>query len=101
MDECGKSEFTTLSDMKQQKCLVSSSTLMEREKDPDNEVINQSLSILNKTNENGNTGYRVAGYDTSSSNDLSLTVDKIHTNCLPPGYLVSIQPNLIIFIDVV
>ena len=27
---------------------------------------------------------------TSSSNNLSLNTDRLHANCLPPGYLVSI-----------
>ena len=90
----GKSEFTSASNLERRPSLVSSGDLPEHDDHPNNIVIKNSSPIPYEKTSNGSNCDRVVGYITSSSNDLSLTVDKIHGNCLPPGYRVSIQTIL-------
>ena len=86
LSENDKVEFIVESESSRRRSIVSPSDLTIHRNHPDNTVIKKSLSTPEEEKINGD---RVVGYITSSSNDLSLTVDKIHANCLPPDYCVS------------
>ena len=94
LDDHDKVEFVVESELGRKRSTISPSDLTIHEKHPDNPVIKKCLSTPDEENRNGiNSNDRVARYVTSSS---SLTVDKIHANCLPPDYCVSKHSNIII-----
>ena len=94
LDDHDKVEFVVESELGRKRSTISPSDLTIHEKHPDNPVIKKRLSTPDEENRNGiNSNDRVARYVTSSS---SLTVDKIHANCLPPDYCVSKHTNIII-----
>ena len=92
-DDHDKVEFVVESELGRKRPTVSPSDLTIHKNHPDNPVIEKSLSSPEEENKNGiDSDDRVARYVTSSS---SLTVDKIHANCLPPDYSVSKHTNII------
>ena len=99
MDEQEKGESMFQSNLGRKSSKVSRSDLTIHESHLNNTVI-KKMSCAPKDEKRNGVDFdgSVVRYTTSSSNDLSLTFDKTHANCLPPDYCVSSHYILIDFI---
>ena len=84
-------DIMSTTNIKQQQRLTSSGDLKERDSYANtNKMAVKPLSSTKDENKSVSNCDGVVMDRTSSSNNLSLTTDRLHADCLPPGYLVSI-----------
>ena len=93
--DCDAGVIST-TNIKQQQRLTSSGDLKERDGYANNNnVAIKPSSSTKDANKSVSNCDGVVVDRTSSSNNLSLNADRLHADCLPPGYLVSTEQILI------